>query len=111
MPRRNEPLMKICHYDCDPVPSYVLAALIMATIFGISCSSKTKMQPDAQHKYVVPGIDVNQTSDDPTFGRVLDNPIMVGGPKGFSGPESEQLYLRHLRDKAFRPIKFVRIGS
>ncbi|MCP4707209.1 MAG: hypothetical protein GY869_01175 [Planctomycetes bacterium] len=57
------------------------------------------------------GIDPKQTSDDPTYGYTKDNPIKVGGPEGFSGPSSEQLYLRHLRDSKFRPMSFVRIGS
>lgn len=57
------------------------------------------------------GIEPKQTSDDPTYGYTRDNPIKVGGPKGFSGPASEHLYLRHLRDSKFRPLSFKRLGS
>ncbi len=57
------------------------------------------------------GIDPKQTSDDPTYGCSKDNAIKVGGPKGSSGPASERLYLRHLRDAKFRPFRFNRRGS
>ena len=57
------------------------------------------------------GIDPKQTSEDPTYGYSKDNAVKVGGPKGFSGPASERLYLRHLRDAQFRPFRFRRRGS
>jgi hypothetical protein len=56
-------------------------------------------------------VDPEQTSDDPTYGYTRENPIRVGGPEGFSGPASENLYLRHLRDWKLRPLSFRRIGS
>lgn len=57
------------------------------------------------------GIDPKGTSDDPSYGYTKNNPIKVGGPKGFRGPESERLYLRHLRDSQFNVFRFRRSGS
>lgn len=57
------------------------------------------------------GIDPEQTSQDSTYGYLAKNPIKVGGPKGFSGPSSEKLYIRHLRDSKYRPFDFERLGS
>ena len=64
-----------------------------------------------QGRHVPDGIDPKQTSDDPTYGYTKGNPIKVGGPKGSSGPASERLYLRHLRDAHFKPFTFRRQGS
>jgi hypothetical protein len=57
------------------------------------------------------GIDPAQSSDDPTYASTKENPVIVGGPEGFSGPESERLYLRHLRDHEYKPMTFTRRGS
>ena len=65
----------------------------------------------SQGKRFPEGIDPKQTSDDPTYGYALENPVKVGGPKGYSGPQSERLYLEHLRDSNFNPLKFRRAGS
>ena len=75
-------------------------------------AAEAEPAPVAHEDIQVPeGIDVEQTSKDPTYGYTQDNPIKVGGPPGFSGPESERLYLRHLRGADFAPLDFVREGS
>lgn len=66
---------------------------------------------ESKEKRFPEGIDPKQTSDDPTYGYTLENPVKVGGPKGYSGPQSERLYLEHLRDSNFNPLKFRRAGS
>jgi rRNA maturation protein Nop10 len=69
-----------------------------------------KAEKPARQKYPE-GIDPKQTSDDPTYAYTIENPVKVGGPKGASGPQSERLYLDHLRDSNFRPLKYNRAGS
>ncbi len=97
-----------------------MTVLVSCTLLGsTSCGStppvkkpETRTEQAGQNATGIPdGIDPKQTSDDPTSGYTKDNPIKVGGTKGFSGPSSEQLYLRHLRDSRFRPMYFERIGS
>jgi len=57
------------------------------------------------------GVNISQTSTDPNFGRTPDQPIQLGGPKGFTGPESSRLYLEHLRDATASRLEFRRVGS
>ena len=57
------------------------------------------------------GIDVAQTSTDPSYGFTKENPVKVGMKDEFSGPAASQVYLRHLRDKDFKPLRFERLGS
>jgi hypothetical protein len=57
------------------------------------------------------GVVAGQTSDDPAYGYNREKPVKVGGPRGFSGSESERLYLRHLRDAQGRPLRFERRGG
>ena len=98
----------------------VLAVLVSCTVLCLaSCSRAPRTeegatqteQVDQEATGIPDGIDPKQTSDDPTYGYTKKNPIKVGGPKGFTGPASERLYLRHLRDSKFRALSFKRIGS
>jgi hypothetical protein len=57
------------------------------------------------------GIDPRQTSEDPTYAYSIENPVKVGGPQGYRGPQSQRLYLEHLRDPKFRPLTYLRVGS
>lgn len=93
--------------------------LINAIVCTSGCSSNppvneptVKVEQADQITLSVPdGIDPQQTSDDPTYGYTAENPIKVGGADEFSGPSTERLYLRHLRDSKFRPFRFHRLGS
>ncbi len=98
----------------------VLAILLPCAVFCmVGCSDNqpaknntVKVQKnDLKPESFPDGIDPKQTSDDPTYGYLEKNPIKVGGPKGLSGPSSERLYLRHLRDSKFRSFSFERLGS
>jgi hypothetical protein len=97
-----------------------MGILVSGAVFILtSCTSTTPAEqhvtraqpPNPKVARLPEGIDPRQTSDDPTYGYKKSNPIQVGGPEGFSGPASEQLYLRHLRDSQFKPCKFDRLGS
>jgi hypothetical protein len=57
------------------------------------------------------GIDPSQTSADPTYGYTRDNPVQLGSPDPFGGPAMSKVYLRHLRDRTFKPFRFDRDGS
>lgn len=57
------------------------------------------------------GIDPGQTSADPTYGYTRDNPVQLGSPDEFGGPAMSKVYLRHLRDRTFKPFRFDRDGS
>ena len=95
----------------------ILVPCVMICMIGCTSNQPTgtntsQVQKNAVRSETVPdGIDPKQTSDDPTYGYSAKKPIKVGGPKGFSGPSSEQLYLRHLRDSQYRPFRFERLGS
>lgn len=97
----------------------ITAMLSFLVVCMISCKKSKAVTEKAVHiqkdiikSEVFPeGIHPEQTSIDSTYGYSSENPIKVGGPKGFSGPASEQLYLRHLRDAKFRTFRFQRIGS
>lgn len=96
----------------------VTVSLSCAFLCVAGCSKSPSEEGAAQTQQIVQnqtgipeGIDPKQTSDDPSYGYTKANPIKVGGPEGFSGPSSEELYLRHLRDAKFRPMSFKRIGS
>jgi hypothetical protein len=49
-------------------------------------------------------------SSDPTFGRVADNPIKVGGGAAYAAAR-ERRYLDALRSPSGEPIAFKRLGS
>ncbi len=36
---------------------------------------------------------------------------MLGSEDEYGGPAAERVYLRHLRDSKFRPMRFERLGS
>lgn len=98
----------------------ILLALILfssAIVCLASCSGDQPVEEsraqgpstDSKAGDVPEGIDPERTSDDPTYGYTLDNPIKVGGR--LSGPEAQRLYLRLLRDRHFEPFAFERIAS
>jgi hypothetical protein len=56
-------------------------------------------------------IDNKQTSDDPTYGYTMENPVKLGSLDKLGGPAMSHVYLQHLRDSHFKPFTFDRKGS
>lgn len=60
---------------------------------------------------VAEDIDPAQTSDDPTFGYTKENPVKVGGATLREGVAASYVYLKQLRDKNRKPLKYSRVGN
>lgn len=67
--------------------------------------------PAASANTLPEGIDPGQTSDDPTYGYTMENPVKLGSPDISDGPGMSRVYLRHLRDGNFKSFTFTRDGS
>jgi len=104
---------------------FVLGCAV-AVLFATSCGPKKADNPPVAGPFDAPaaqspartatatlpdGIDAAQTSTDATYGYTKDYPIKVGMKDEYSGPAASQVYLRHLRDKHYKPLKFRRLAS
>ncbi len=68
-------------------------------------------QPVAPRQTPQAEIDPARTSDDPTFGYTLENPVKLGGADMTQSVTASYVYLRQLRDKNRQPFRFRRIGN
>ena len=101
--------------------TFILCAALLqpAMLFAVESKSVTNegsvaaatLSTNAVASAVPQGIDLKQTSDDPTYGYSKENPVKLGSPDQFGGPGMSRVYLRHRRDQHFKPMEFERDGS
>jgi hypothetical protein len=57
------------------------------------------------------GFVASQTTDDPTYGYLRNNPIRLGAKDWKAQFAAPHIYLSHLRDAHFQQFRFTRVGN
>lgn len=81
------------------------------TVSANTGTAAGKQNNAATKPAVAEDIDPAQTSDDPTFAYTKENPVKVGGATLREGVAASYVYLKQLRDKNRKPLKYNRVGN
>ena len=88
-----------------------LPLLVLILTGGCVTTQRTKPVEKSASLIYPAGIQVDQTSDDASYGYTLGNPVQVG-TRGMSGSAAAiHTYLSHLRDRDFNLLRFKHIKT